>query len=270
MSDTPKEDQMPEASSRGRFVWHDLMTTDPEAAKAFYTTVTGWGTQVWDGPMPYTMWTANEVPMGGIMQLPPEATAGGAPPHWLAYVSVPDVDATLARAQELGGKTLVPAQDIPTVGRFAVIADPQGAVLALFKSEKEAPEPEGRPVVGDFSWHELITTDHKAAFDFYSDLFGWEKTAAHDMGPMGIYQLYGRNGQDLGGMFDKTADMPQPPSWNHYIRVEDVDAAAGKITENGGKVIIGPMDVPGGDRIVMGMDPQGGMFALHQVIGSAQ
>jgi predicted enzyme related to lactoylglutathione lyase len=254
---------MSEQSSRGRFVWHDLMTPDAEASKAFYTAVVGWGTQEWkDSPTPYTMWTAGETPIGGLMQMPPEALAGGSRPHWLAYVTVPDVDAAVARVQELGGKVMVPPRDIPTVGRFAVFADPQGALLSAFKPENDQPESEDMPPVGDFSWHELITTDHEAAFRFYSEIFGWEKTSAMDMGEMGVYQMYGRNGKTLGGMFNKP---DTPPAWLHYARVPDVHRAAEKIRELGGQVINGPMEVPGGDWIVAGLDPQGGMFAVHHV-----
>src|SRR5215218_8021231 len=156
---------MPEENSRGRFVWYDLMTTDPEGAKAFYAAVTGWGTQVWD-EMAYTMWTVGERPIGGIMKLPAEALAGGARPHWLGYVAVPDVDATTARAQELGATVMVPPTDIPTVGRYSVLADPQGALIAAYTHASAAPEPEGMPPVGEFSWHELATTDPEAAWGF--------------------------------------------------------------------------------------------------------
>jgi predicted enzyme related to lactoylglutathione lyase len=256
---------MSEQSSRGRFVWHDLMTSDPEAAKAFYTAVTGWGTQTWEGSNPpYEMWTAGETPIGGSMRLPAEAVAGGAQPHWLAYVAVPDVDAAVARAQELGAKVMRQPTDIPTVGRFAVIADPQGASIAVYKPANEQPEPEGMPPVGDFSWHELATTDYEAAFRFYSELFGWEKTTSMDMGAMGVYQMYGRNGQTLGGMLNKSAEIPGPPAWLHYTRVADAHKAAETIRSHGGQVIHGPTEVPGGDLIVLGIDPQGGAFAVHQ------
>ena len=258
---------MSEESNRGRFVWYDLMTPDPEAAKAFYTAVAGWGTQLFES-MSYTMWTAGENPVGGIMKLPDEAVAGGAQPHWLAYVSVTDVDAITARAQELGGKVLVPPTDIPTIGRYSVIADPQGASIATYKSESAAQEaPAAMPPVGDFSWHELATTDPEAAFSFYSELFGWEKTSAMDMGEMGVYQMFGPNGTGMpfGGVFPKPKEMPGPPAWLHYARVPDANAVVEAVNKNGGKVLMGPHEVPGGDLIVQIMDPQGGMFAVHQV-----
>jgi predicted enzyme related to lactoylglutathione lyase len=248
---------------KGRFVWHELMTSDPDAAGKFYTDVVGWSTQPWEGgDGPYTMWMNGEMPVGGVMQLPEEAKAGGAPPHWLPYIGTPDVDATASRGKELGGKVMVQPMDIPEIGRFAVIADPQGAVFAAFASDNE-PGGSEDPKVGEFSWHELITTDYEAAWDFYSELFGWEATEAMDMGEMGVYQMYGQGGTTYGGMFNKTAEMPQPPSWLCYARVRDVNQAAERIKAKGGSILNGPMEVPGGNMIVQGMDPQGAAFALH-------
>lgn len=253
-------------NGRGRFVWYELMTTDPEAAKAFYTDVVGWGTAPFENAsgMDYTMWTKGEAPIGGLMEMPEELRKHGAPPHWIGYVAVPDVDAAAARAKELGGTVHHGPEDIPEVGRFAVIADPQGAVLSAFKGNQEMTPSNGDPEPGDVAWHELVTSDHEAAFEFYSDLFGWEKTDAMDMGEMGVYQMYGRPGKTLGGMYDKTADMPFPPHWLYYVSVADVDAAKEKIEAKGGTILTGPMDVPGGGRIIVAQDPQGATFALHR------
>ena len=179
-------------------------------------------------------------------------------PHWLAYLATPDTDATAARATELGGKVLSEAMDIPTVGRFAILQDPQGAVFAAFTPSGPAPGHDGPAQPGEFSWHELITTDYAAAFDFYSDLFGWQKGEAMDMGPAGIYQMYGRTEMPLGGMFNKTEEMPGPPAWLFYIRVADVHAAAKRVAELGGQVLNGPMEVPGGDWIIQCPGPPGG------------
>jgi predicted enzyme related to lactoylglutathione lyase len=258
------EDSMSDV--RGQFVWYDLMTTDPGAARDFYQDIIGWGTQAWEGSeTPYTMWTVADRPVGGVMELPEEARAGGAPPHWLPYVGTPDVGATLARATELGGTVYVPPTDIPDVGQFAVLADPQGAVFAVFKPAGEHPTPPGPGQNGDFSWHELATTDYEAAFTFYQDLFGWEKTDAMDMGEAGMYQMYGLPGSEhpLGGMFSKPPEMPGPAAWLCYTTVADVTPASERVKELGGQVLNGPMEVPGGDMIAACMDPQGAMFALH-------
>jgi predicted enzyme related to lactoylglutathione lyase len=259
---------MSDSTPRGRFVWYDLMTTDPVAAQNFYQDLIGWGTTAWDGgDKPYIMWTNNDVPLGGVMTLPDEARQAGAHPHWLAYVAVPDTDATVAKTLELGGKVLVPATDIPTTGRFAVLQDPQHAVFAVFTPAEEAPGREGPPGVGEFSWHELAAAESNAAFAFYSKLFGWEKQEAHDMGEMGIYQMYGCPGteQPLGGVFNKPEDMP--PSWLFYVRVEDVKQAVERVKEMGGTILNGPMEVPGGDFVAQCMDPQGAAFALHSTAG---
>jgi predicted enzyme related to lactoylglutathione lyase len=239
------------------------MTTDPGGATDFYTKVAGWGTQDWNGGgVPYTMWTTKDAPIGGVMKLPADMQAA-VPPHWIGYVAVPSVDESAAQAASLGGRVLTPPMDIPEVGRFAVIADPQGAAIAIFTPKPGSSQPEHAPNVGEISWHELTTTDHKAAYDFYQKLFGWDKTGDFDMGEMGVYQMYGRNDQSLGGMFTKPADMPMPPNWLYYIRVPDVDEAAERVKSLGGQVLNGPMDVPGGDRIAQCMDPQGAAFAVH-------
>jgi predicted enzyme related to lactoylglutathione lyase len=242
------------------------MTTDPEAAGKFYKKVIGWETQKWEGggaDTQYTMFTNAGTHLGGVMPLPEQARAAGAPPHWLAYTATPDIDRTVADAKKKGARVHVEPTEIPTVGKFAVLADPQGAAFALFTTDREFPGHDGPAKKGEFSWHELMTTDHEAAFDFYHDLFGWEKTDAMDMGEMGVYQMYGRNGMPIGGMFNKTADMPFPPNWLHYVRVDDVHKTAEQIKQNGGQIINGPMEVPGGDWIAQCMDPQGGMFAIH-------
>ena len=246
----------------GCFVWYDLMTPDPDAAQEFYTKLIGWGTQPWEGPMPYTLWTNKDAPLGGVMDLPEDAKKGGAPPHWLAYIAVTDVDATVGQAQELGANVLVPGTEIPKAGKFAVLQDPQGAVFAVYASS-ETPATEHSPKLGDFSWHELATTDYEGAYDFYSKLFGWNLTEAMDMGEAGTYQMYGKFDKTLGGMFNKPAEMPGPPFWLYYVTVPDVDSAAEQVKEMGGQVLNGPMEVPGGDKVAQCLDPQGAAFALH-------
>ncbi len=253
---------MAEAGVRGRFIWHELMTTDIEAAAAFYGRVVGWKTETSPHSPAYKLFVAKEEPMAGLMELPAEAKAMGAPPSWMAYIGTPDVDATVRDAVMLGGSVCKEATDIPTIGRFACLKDPQGATFAVFTPIGGDGEDEA-PALGDFSWHELITTDWPAAFAFYQQLFGWEKTEAMDMGPMGVYQMYGRNGKTLGGMFNKPAEMPAPPHWLPYALVPDARVAAELVKIAGGRVMNGPMEVPGGDWIVQFMDRQGVVFAVH-------
>jgi hypothetical protein len=209
------------------------------------------------------MFTRGGIPIGGSMQLPEDARKMGAPPHWLAYVGTPDVDKTMSQATALGAKTYVSPQDIPTVGRFAVAADPQGATIAFYTPSNPQP-PSHTPEVGDISWHELATTDPAGAASFYSAVAGWSILSTHDMGPMGLYQMFGYGDITLGGIFAKPPDMPAPSNWLIYVRVPDIRRAADAVKANGGQVVNGPMEVPGGDWIVQCMDPQGAMFALHQ------
>ena len=244
-------------SGRGRFVWHELMTPDAKKAQEFYTKITGWGTQPFGDA--YTMWTVNGVPMGGVMNLPEPS----APIGWLAYISVPDVQAAANKVESLGGKIVKKPADIPNVGTFSIVADPQGAMFCLFKGAQNQPFEDRDPKIGEFSWHELATTDWAAAWKFYENLFGWEKRAEHDMGPMGVYMLFGIAGREAGGMFTRPKEMPGGPAWLHYVRVPDSDRAAALVQQYGGQVLNGPMDVPGGDRIAQCLDPQGAAFAVH-------
>jgi predicted enzyme related to lactoylglutathione lyase len=249
----------------GRFVWHECLTGDVDAAVDYYGKLIGWGSMVWEGEMgPYTMFTQGETPAAGVMELPPEAKQGGAPHHWLGYISTPDTDATTEQVAGLGGGVLVAPMTIPAVGRMAVLTDPQGAVFACYTPDTMQGDVDAPPQVGGFSWHELMTTDWEAAFAFYATAFGWEKMEAMDMGELGTYQMFGVPGGErpLGGMFNKPPEVPVP-NWLFYAMVSDVDQAAEQITALGGTVLNGPMEVPGGDRVVQALDPQGAPFALH-------
>lgn len=251
------------ADTPSRFVWYELMTTDPVAAQAFYTQVVGW--QATDSGMPgmdYTLLAAGPHQVGGLMALPPEARAAGVPPNWSGYLAVDDVDAKAAAVLQAGGQLLRPAADIPGVGRFAVVADPAGAAFCLFKDNNPAAAPPpaaGTP--GTVGWHELMAGALAPAWDFYSALFGWSKAEAIDMGPMGIYQLFGAGDAPIGGMMTKPPEMPGA-AWLYYFNVDAIDAAAGRVQAAGGRMVNGPMEVPGGSWVLQAADPQGAMFAL--------
>ena len=249
-------------SLRGRFVWHELTTSDPKAGVAFYRDVVGWTPQAWDKDPSYTLLMTGGRRMAGSMLLPEAAKAMGAGPHWMNYIGTPNADVTARQAVEFGGKVLRPAADIPDIGRFAILQDPQGAVFAVF-TPKGAPQGDMKPGLGDFSWHELATTDWQSAWNFYQKLFGWEKTESMEMGPGNVYQMFGWKGNTIGGMFNKPANMPFPPFWLPYALVPDAKKVAEIVPRLGGKVMNGPMEVPGGDWITQGMDPQGAMFAVH-------
>jgi uncharacterized protein len=256
----------------GRFVWSELMTTDAKSAERFYARVVGWKTKPFPGSetsdMPYTLWMAGEQGVGGLMAMPEEMKAGGAPPYWMIYVGVRDADAVAAQAQSLGGKVVVLPNDIPKVGRFAVLSDPQGASFAILQPDGPSPTgPDAAPALREISWRELATSDLAGATAFYEALFGWELLKANDMGSMGVYQEFGRFGRSLGGMYKKPADMPAPPHWLLYARVPDVPAALVTVKAEHGHVLNGPMEVPGGDVVAQIRDPQGAAFALHQTKG---
>ncbi|HZZ85863.1 MAG TPA: VOC family protein [Anaeromyxobacteraceae bacterium] len=250
------------SANQGLFVWHEHLTRDVQAAIAFYTDVVGWKTQPFGGGEEYEMWVASQGPLGGVMRLTEEAAKMGARPQWMAHVEVADVDATAALARKLGGEVHKEPTDIPTVGRFAVLADPQGAVISAFKPQREMalhdPSKDG-----EFCWNELVTSDGAAAFAFYSQLFGWKVLEEMDMGPMGTYRIFGVGERRLGGMMTAPKGSPLPPMWLFYASTSDLEAAIGRATRKGGKLLNGPMDVPGG-RVAQLTDPQGVAFALHQ------
>jgi hypothetical protein len=248
------------------FAWYELMTNDTEAAAAFYKSVVGWAvTSVGSPEMPYSTFNVDvdgkSVGIAGLLDLPKEA---GPMPAWIGYILVPDVDAKAEEVVAEGGQLHKGPIDVPGMLRFAVMLDAQGAPFVLFSSDPgmatDTPKPAaGSP--GTIGWRELMATDGPSALDWYSKLFGWTKERGHDMGQMGVYEIFGVNGAENGGMMTKP---PQVPSafWSYYIQVASVTAAVDLIKAGGGNVVMGPHEVPGGSWIVQGMDPQGGFFAL--------
>ena len=242
-------------TTTGNFVWYEHLTTDPQAAIAFYTAVLGWRAEPFGAD--YTMFVGSQGPLGGVGKLPEIA---GARPYWQANVAVPDVDAAAKLVEQLGGKVFV-LETIPTIGRFAVIADPQGGVLALFANEREmAAHDPTQP--GEFAWAELYARDNTAAFEFYRQIVGWENLKETPIGAWGNYLQFGVAGKELGGMLSVPEGAGPPPSWLHYVTTTDVDATLERAKSLGAKVLFGPMDTPGKQRVVALTDPLGGAFAL--------
>jgi uncharacterized protein len=247
----------------GRPLWYELMTTDMKAAETFYQKVVGWSTSPFDGTaQPYTMFKRSaEAPVAGVMTKPAEVKA---PPFWAMYIGVPKIEDAAAAITRLGGKPHTEIIEIPKVGRMQLMMDPQGAVFYIFEPASTEQRPEAAPEVGEASWHELMTTDAAAAMKFYQQLFGWQPSESMDMGEMGKYQMFNRPHGMIGGMMNKPKEMANVPSnWQIYFRVPDVHAAAERIKASGGKIVNGPMEVPGGDWVVNAMDPQGAAFGLH-------
>ncbi len=248
-----------------QFFWYELMTSDVKAAEAFYSAVIGWTTTPFEGSAhDYTVVNAGDRGVGGLMTLPPEAAANGMKPCWIGYVHVTDIDAKVAEVQAAGGKLHKGPDPIPTVGRFAVVSDPQGAMFNMLQPEGPDMPAMERGTIGKIDWNELHSSDWESGYEFYAKLFGWSKTTSMDMGPMGTYQLFsmGSDGDD-GGMMNLAGEEAKlPPYWGFYVSVDAAEAAAERIRANGGTVLMGPHEVPGPSYIVTGMDPQGAMFSV--------
>ena len=248
----------------GNFIWYDVMTSDTKAATAFYSDVIGWTAQEY--PMAdnrtYTVFSKGATVIAGLMAIPGELCGEGVKPCWSGYIGSDDVDADAARVLTAGGTIKRPPEDIPNVGRFAVAADPGGAVFLLFKpNTTEEAKPVAPMTPGHIGWHELCADDLERDFAFYSRLFGWTKDRAIDMGPMGTYQTFATGGEPCGGMMKGCAQVPGP-MWNYYIVVESVAKAADRAQARGAHVLNGPLEVPGGAWIVQARDPQGAAFAM--------
>lgn len=250
------------SKQHGQFVWYDVMTSDSKAAESFYRHVLGWDAK--DSGMPgaaYTLFSAGSDMVAGLMPISAELSAHGARPCWTGYIGVDDVDASAARVTAAGGSVHRAPADISGVGRFAVVADPHGARFILFHGMSEPASPPAPNTPGHVGWHELYAGERESAFAFYSGLFGWTKADAVDMGPMGIYQIFATAGAPVGGMMTKPPNVPVP-SWLYYFNVDDIEAAAGRARKGAGRILNGPMQVPGGSYIVQCSDPQGAMFAM--------
>ena len=247
----------------GRHVWYELMTTDIKSALEFYQSVIGWNLEsapVGDSQN-YNVWKVGDREIGGVMEMPIELKRSGAPAHWLGYVAVDDVPEASRRAEQAGGRVIVPPSDIANVGAFSVVGDPQGAAIALFKATDPVELPDAT-APGCFSWNELATTDPAAAMKFYADACEWTPTQSHDIGPKGRYQMFGPADKTIGGMF-KISDENTTPHWLYYILVADVEAVAERAKTMGGTVVSGPMPVPDGGMVAQIRDPQGVLFAVH-------
>jgi predicted enzyme related to lactoylglutathione lyase len=247
----------------GRPVWYELMTTDAAAAEAFYKNVIGWTSAPFEeSPNPYTVFSrSGNVQVAGLLARPQGMNM---PPFWSMYVAVPKLEEGVAHIKKLGGSELSPVIEVPTVGRLQMMKDPQGAVFYIIQPGSSEGRPETAPEIGEASWHELMTTDAPAAMKFYSEVFGWQPSETMDMGAMGKYHMFNRPHGMIGGMMNKGPEMANvPPHWAIYFRVPDINAAVARIKANGGQILNGPMEVPGGDWVVNAMDPQGVAFALH-------
>ena len=251
--------------AKSGFVWYELMTDDLDQAIAFYGAVVGW--DVRDSGMPgmrYMLFGKDGKDVGGMMSW--SSMGMGKPSAWKGHIHTSDVDAETAAVVADGGTEHRPTPGMSYGGRGSVVADPQGAEFLLFQpNQTEAPPQLGPMEPGGVGWHELGTTDWQKAWEFYSKHYGWTKDMAVDMGPMGTYQTFKLDGTQGGGMMTIPPDMADKtpgPAWLFYFTVEDIQAAAKRVTDNGGRITHGPVTVPGGSWILQGIDSQGGGFAL--------
>ncbi|WP_010544403.1 VOC family protein [Sphingomonas elodea] len=255
---------------QGEIIWYELMTRDADGAAAFYAAVTGWqvGAPPPGGP-DYRMFSAADGHAGGMLQLDAAMLAAGASPAWLAYFGVDDVDASVAGIVAEGGKVLVPAWDAPGVGRIAMVTDPQGVPFYVMRGATEGATSAvyQRRGLGHVGWNELFAPDAEGALGFYHRQFGLAYMGGMPMGEMGEYSFIGHDGGEPMGAIMRCPPGAKP-GWSFYFRVEDVDAARANVEAAGGTVINGPMDVPGGERVLQAVDPDGAMFGLLSGAGA--
>ena len=252
----------------GGFIWYELMTSDPEGSKAFYDALVGW--EIGDAAPEFNGYRmigrSDGGYAGGVLPLTAEMQQHGARPSWLGYLHVSDVDESARRIEQDGGKTLMAPFDIPKVGRVAMVADPQGAPFYIMTPTPPAGDPNAQSDVFSPSaeqrvgWNELQTSDVPAARRFYGEQFGWGTDEYMDMGPMGEYRFIEQGGQRIGALFDVSDG--RPPHFRFYIRVPSIEKAKGIAEAKGGTIHMGPHQVPTGDYIVIGSDPQGAEFSL--------
>ena len=251
------------SNQQGDFIWYELMTPDPEGARRFYSAVVGWTIDGQPaGDMDYRMIGAPDGNAGGMLKLTTDMIAGGARPCWMGYIGVDDVDVSVGATVAAGGTIIMPAYDIPGVGRIAMVSDPQGVPFYLMRGASDAVSTVfAVDTVGYCAWNELFTSDQEAAFSFYAGQFGWTKNGAMSMGPMGDYTFIAQGDVQIGAMMNRPPESPSS-SWNYYFRVADIDVAANSVTAEGGKILSGPHEVPGNQWSLQGVDPQGAAFGL--------
>jgi uncharacterized protein len=250
----------------GQFLWHELLTADPAAGAGFYSKVLGWNAQPWEGNEEYTMLSHGKGPVGGARVVGKDALASKAGPNWLTYVGVPEIEAALAAVTDQGGQVIHPVTGVGSDGgRYAVIADPQGAVIGVYEPGADMSGGGGDAMSAPVVWHELTAEDPVAALQFYKDIFGWDVVGTHPMGgEVGTYYLFGKGTTQMGGAFVRGKHLaPSWPRWLVYLAVPSVTAAVAAAKAAGGQVLNGPHQVPGGSWIAQVVDSHGVPVALH-------
>ena len=240
----------PVSTAVGTFVWRENVSSDPQRAQDFYTQLLGWEIEHFTaGEFDCPMISANGQMHGGFPTVPE-----GTPPHWAGNVQVASVDDTIEKTKDAGGELVAGPMDIPEVGRYAVLKDPQGAIVVAFQPAGEGPQGAGL-----FVWDELGTQDVDGAERFYNRVFGWTTT---DMGEeYGGYKIFELGETRVAGLM-KMPDPSIPSMWTPYIAVDDTDAIVAKAQELGGSVLVEAMDIPAVGRIAVLKDPVGAAFGI--------
>ena len=241
------------------------MTPDPAASTTFYGPLFGWDVNAAGPDNHYHIVTKDGEGVAGFLTLSDDMQAHGATPGWLGYIGVDDVDAKAAAIKAAGGTIHRAPWDIPGFGRAALVADPDGAVFYIMKGSMPGESKafaKHAPMIGHCAWNELIAKDADVTLHFYSDQFGWARDDTMDMGDEGggLYRFIRANGAMMGAAMDQAMDLPI--GWTFYLRVADIDAALETLTLNGGEVLRGPQEIPGGEFVVNAVDPQGAPFSI--------
>jgi len=248
--------------------WTDLATPDVAASQQFYGTLFGWSfdEQSTGNPdMPYYMCQQGGKDVAGMMKLSAEMQAGGMPPVWGTYITVADVEASTAKAKQLGGTVMSEPMDVMDAGRMSVIQDPTGAILCLWQAKGSI----GSQIVNEpfsLTWNELMTPDIDKAKAFYDGLFGWKGDTMEMGGDGPPYTVWMLGDGAVGGAMPPPMDGI-PANWGIYFAVADCDETVEKAKGLGAQVLNGPMDVPEVGRMAAMTDPQGAMFNVIKNAG---
>lgn len=242
---------------QGKFVWFDHVSNDSRKAQKFYNEVLGWKVEPHKSEgETYEMIQAGDTAIGGYT--PP---SNGDKAHWVAYIAVDDVDKATKAATANGAKVTQKPSDIPNVGRWARIEDPQGAEISFFKSASGADDADAKNIpTGRFFWNELHTTDPDKAITFYEKVVGYTHKSM-DMGQGGAYHVIGSGGVDRGGV-THWLEPGVKPHWLPYVHVDDADATVERAKKAGGKVLFGPENIPNVGRFGVLQDPTGAVLAV--------
>ncbi|WP_120077636.1 VOC family protein [Aurantiacibacter odishensis] len=259
------------ADTQGDFIWYELMTIDADAARKFYEPLFGW--KFADSDMPgldYRLGSKDGTDVVGMLELTIEMINGGARPAWIGYIAVDDIGISITALKDKGGQVFMGPDHLEGVGQMAMVADPQGVPFYLMQPEGEGPATsfaKYEPQVGHCAWNELVTEDPQAADAFYTGMFGWQRGEAMDMGETGLYQMYTQDDYGLGAITQRPPEMPAS-AWAFYFRVPEIEAAKSQVEKSGGQVVNGPMEIPGGEYVLQGLDPQGAFFSIIGPKGS--